>query len=218
MGQQGAPQGKLLVAAPTTFWALYLTRAVADYLDEQAGVSVELVLSDRFVDIVNEGFDLAVRIGDLEDSSLVARCLAPARIVTCAAPRYLARAGTPAHPRELESHSCIIDTNFHSAGTWPFQEAGHHFSVRVQGRFMANSALAVREILLAGQGIGLCPTHATGKDIRVGRLRVILEPYEVFDYGIFAVYPHNRHLAAKVRTFVDFLVRRFSSSTDWDVI
>jgi DNA-binding transcriptional LysR family regulator len=216
--QQGAPRGKLLVAAPTTFGELYLTRAVADYLDEQAGVSVELVLSDRFVDIVNEGFHLAVRIGNLEDSSLVARRLAPARIVTCAAPRYLARAGTPAHPRELESHSCIIDTNFHSAYTWPFQDAGNRFSVRVKGRFMANSALAVREILLAGQGIGLCPTHATGEDIRAGRLRVILEPYEVLDYGIFAVYPHNRHLAAKVRTFVDFLVRRFRSSTDLDVI
>lgn len=216
--QQAAPKGKLLVAAPTTFGELYLTRAVADYLDEHPDVSVELVLADRYVNIVDEGFDMAVRIGDLEDSSLIARRLAPARIVTCAAPAYLARAGTPEHPNALASHSCVIDTNFRTANNWPFQVSGRRFSVKVNARFLVNNALSVRETLLAGQGIGLCPTYAVGEDIQAGRLKVVLEPYEVFDYGIYAVYPHNRHLATKVRTFVDFMVRRFGASPEWDTV
>lgn len=210
--QQAIPKGKLLVAAPTTLGESYLTRAVAEYLDEQPGVTVELVLSDRFVNIIDEGFDLAVRIGDLEDSSLIARRLAPARIVTCAAPAYLAREGTPEHPAVLASHSCIIDTNFRGGDNWPFQEAGRRFGVKVNGRLLANNALAVREALLAGQGIGLSPTFAVGEDVKAGRLKLILESYEVFDGGIYAVYPHNRHLAAKVRTFVDFLVCWFGTS------
>lgn len=214
--QQEAPQGRLVVAAPTTFGEIYLTRAVADYLDEQPGVSVDLVLADRYVNIVDEGFDLAVRIGELADSSLVARRLAPARIVACAAPEYLARMGVPRHPDELQSHSCIIDTNFRTAENWPFQEEGRRFTIKVNGRFQVNNAVAVREMVVAGQGIALCPMYIIEEDLRDGRLQVLLQNHEVLDYGIYAVYPHNRHLAAKVRTFVDFLVRRFGISPEWD--
>lgn len=213
--QQEAPRGRLVVAAPTSFGEMYLTRAVADYLDEQPGVSLELVLADRFVNIVDEGFDLAVRIGELADSSLIARRLAPASIAVCAAPAYLDRAGTPTDPRELESHSCVIDTNFHTADQWPFQRQGHRFSVKVNGRFRVNNALAAREMLLAGQGIGLCPTYVIGDELRDGRLQALLQEYEVFEHGVYAVYPHNRHLAAKVRTFVEFLVRHFGTSPEW---
>ncbi|MGD8843285.1 MAG: LysR family transcriptional regulator [Gammaproteobacteria bacterium] len=212
--QQAAPRGRLVVAAPTSFGELYLTRAVAAYLDEQPGVSVELVLADRYVNIVEEGFDLAVRIGALEDSSLIARRLAPARIVTCASPAYLERAGRPEHPSELEAHSCVIDTNFRPPDTWRFQEAGQPFGVKVRGRFQVNSALAVRECLLAGQGIGRCPAWAVAEDLAAGRLVGILEKFETLAYGIYAVYPHHRHLAAKVRSFVDFLARRFEISPD----
>jgi DNA-binding transcriptional LysR family regulator len=212
--QQAAPTGRLVVAAPTSFGELYLTRAVAAYLDEQPGVSVDLVLADRYVNIVDEGFDLAVRIGALEDSSLIARHLAPARIVTCASPAYLERAGRPAHPLELPAHSCIIDSNFRVPDTWRFQETGQPLGVRVSGRFQVNSALAVRECLLAGQGIGRCPAWAVAEDLGAGRLIAILEQFEALAYGIYAVYPHNRHLAAKVRSFVDFLARRFRLSRD----
>ena len=223
--QQAAPKGRLRVAAPTTFGELYLTRAVADYLEGRPGVSVELVLADRFVNLIEEGFDLALRIGELEDSSLIARRLAPSRLVVCAAPEYLARAGgAPQHPTELASHDCIIDTNFRAADNWPFaadnwpfQEGQRPFSVKVNGRFAVNNALAVREVLLAGQGIGLCPTYAVGRDLRAGRLQVVLEDFEVLRFGIYAVYPHNRHLAAKVRSFVDFLLDRFGPSPDWDL-
>lgn len=210
--QQSAPQGNLVVAAPATFGGKQLTQAVADYLDEQPGVSVELVLADRFVNIVEEGFDLAVRIGKLPDSSLIARRLAPVRVVACASPDYLSRHGTPSHPNELKSHVCVIDTNIPPPGHWPFEEAGQSFSVKVNGRFRANSASSVRDILLADHGIGLCPSYIADKDIRAGRLKILLQEYEAFEFGIYAVYPHNRHLAAKVRTFINFLVQRFSAT------
>lgn len=215
--QQDAPQGRLTIAASTTFGETYLTRAVADYLREQRRVSVNLVLADRYVNIVDEGFDLAVRIGKLADSSLIARRLAPAQVVACAAPGYLDSAGIPRHPSELQSHSCVLDTNFKNPENWPFQENGQSFNVKVNGRFRVNNALAVREMVRAGQGIALCPSYVVEADLRAGHLRVVLQEYEVFDYGIYAVYPHNQHLAAKVRTFVDFLVCRFAQIPEWEI-
>jgi DNA-binding transcriptional LysR family regulator len=212
--QQEAPKGRLMVAAPTTFGEIYLTPAVADYLQEYPGVTIELVLADRYVDIVDEGFDLAVRIGNLADSSLIARRLAPTRILACAAPQYLAKAGMPSHPSELLSHSCILDTNFEVVENWPFQENGQPFMIRVDGRIRVNNAVAVREMLLAGQGIALCPDYVVAKALSEGRLQAILQGFEALDYGIHAVYPHHRHLAAKVRTFVDFLLHRFAG-TNW---
>jgi DNA-binding transcriptional LysR family regulator len=208
--QQDAPKGRLRVAVPTTFGEMYLTRAVADFLEEQPGVSVELVLADRFVNIIEEGFDLAVRIGELEDSTLIARRLASSRIVACASPEYLARpGGTPKHPTELTSHDCIIDTNFRATDQWPFREGQRPFTVKVDGRFSANNALSVREMLLAGRGVGLCPTYVVADDLRAGRLKAVLQEFQVLEFGIYAVYPHNRHLAAKVRSFVEFLVGKF---------
>lgn len=207
--QQEVPQGRLRVTAPTTFGETHLTRAVSIYLQQHPKVNVELVLSDRFVDIVDEGFDLAVRIGQLADSSLIARRLAPARIVFCASPAYLSGQGVPESPKELKAHQCIIDTNIQDPEQWLFSERGHSFQVKVNGHFRVNNALAVREALLAGQGIGLCPLYVVEKDIRAGRLQILLQEYEALEYGIYAVYPHNRHLAAKVRTFVDFLADYF---------
>lgn len=207
--EQEVPQGRLVVTAPTTFGETHLTRAVTIYLQEHPKVDVELVLSDRFVDIVDEGFDLAVRIGQLADSSLIARRLAPARIVLCASPDYLGSSGIPASPKDLEVHQCVIDTNIRDPEQWLFSEKGKSFRVKVNGRFRVNNALAVREVLLAGQGIGLCPLYVVDEDIRAGRLQILLQEYEAMEYGIYAVYPHNRHLAAKVRTFVEFLADYF---------
>lgn len=214
--QQAAPRGTLLISAPATFGEFYLARAVARYQEEYPEVSVDLVLSDRFVNIVDEGFDLAVRIGTLQDSSLIARRIAPSRVVVCASPDYLARKGVPHHPRELESHRCVVDTNLRSLDKWMFEDGGDVLAVKVKGRFRVNNAIAVREALLAGQGIGYVPTYAIGDELKNGKLAIILESFEGSGSGIYAVYPHNRHLAAKVRTFVDFLVRRFGTIPEWE--
>jgi DNA-binding transcriptional LysR family regulator len=214
--QQTAPRGRLLIAAPTTFGEMFLAQAVARYLDEYPEVSIELVLADRFVNLVDEGFDLAVRIGNLQDSSLIARRLASCRLVVCASHEYLRRIGTPAHPSDLERHCCIYDTNQGSGNSWPFRDIDHRFSVSVKGNLRVNGAVAVREAMLAGQGIGYSPAYAIGDELRTGKLKIILENYESDELGIYAVYPHNRHLATKVRSFIDFLITHFRASAEWD--
>jgi len=210
--QQASPQGELRVAAPVLFGESYLTRAVADYLKSQPGVSVELVLADRFVNLVEEGFDLAVRIGKLADSSLIARKLAQLQVVLCAAPEYLAKAGVPRRLEDIEVHNCVIDTNIDEPDYWHFSRRGESQRIKVSGRFRVNSAQSVREMVLAGMGIGLCPRYVVADDLEQGRVQHLLPSYKTTEYGIYAVYPHNRHLAAKVRTFVDFLVERFEAS------
>ncbi len=214
--QRSAPSGKLIIAAPLTFGEMYLTPAIADFLNEQQAITIDLRLTDRFVGLVDEGVDIAIRIAELEDSSLIARRLAPARIAVCASPAYLKQHNEITHPDDLVRHNCIVDTNFRNGSMWPFAVDGKRKIVKVEGRFCVNSAAAVREMLLRGEGIGFIPTYAVGEDIRQGRLAVVLEPFEVINLGIYAVYTPNRHLAAKVRAFIDFMVARFGSSPEWD--
>jgi len=145
--QQQTPQGELVISAPISFGETYLTNAVADYLEEQREVSIRLELSDRFVDIVDEGFDMALRIGEMQDSSLIARRLAPVRIIACATPEYPARAGVPKHPNDLTSHTCIVDTNFRTAANWHFQDDGQGFAVNVASRFRVNTAPAASSVV-----------------------------------------------------------------------
>ena len=208
--QQDAPRGRLKVSAPINFGERDLTYAVAEYLKSQPNMSVELVLADRFVNLIEEGFDLAVRIGQLADSSLIARRLASMRVVVCTSPEYFKHSYKPIHPKDLSSHNCVIDLNMQNPEQWSFKEKDKPLQVKVNGRFHVNSAMAVREMLLTGQGIGLCPMHVVEADIRSGQLQILFQEYEALEIGIFAVYPHSRHLAAKVRTFVDFLVEHFS--------
>lgn len=211
--RQGSPQGRLVITAPQTFGEQYVTQAVAAFMQRYPRVAVDLCLTDRFVDLVEEGFDLGVRIGTLTDSSLVSRRLASIRMVVCATPDYLARHGAPTQPSELRAHACVIDSNVDAA--WPFRVDGRRQSVDVAGRFRANSARAARDMVMAGAGIGLCPAYAVAEDIRAGRLRVLLEEYEALEHGLYLVYPHRQYLAAKVRAFNDFLSGYFGDHPRW---
>ncbi|HEC14406.1 MAG TPA: LysR family transcriptional regulator, partial [Rhodospirillales bacterium] len=215
--RQAAPKGRIRVTAPITFGEMFITNAAADFLNQHPGITLDLNLTDRYVNIVEEGYDLAVRIGDLKDSSLIARRLATTRIVACASPDYLKRRGTPHHPRDLNGQDCIIDANIQTGAQWMFREKGNPFPARPAGRFRVNSARAVREAALGGLGIALCPEFAIGDEVRSGRLKTILETYEPSVLGIFAVYPHNRHLASKIRVFVKYLHQRFSAREDWSL-
>ncbi len=214
--RSGTPCGHLIVTAPVCFGEMYLTDTVVRFLDRYPEISVELRLTDRVVDLIDEGVDLAVRIARLEDASAIARRLAPARILPCAAPAYLTRHGTPAHPRDLARHACIIDTNFTSPRDWPFQIDGVWTSVRVAGRFAVNSARASRDRIVAGAGIGLIPSYAIGPDLRRGSALPVLADWPTLSYSLTAVYPHNRHLAPKVRSFIDFLAAEFGDPPVWD--
>jgi len=210
------PGGNLIISAPVTFGERHMTVALARFLEQYPDIIVDLRLTDRFVGLVDEAVDLAIRIAELTDSSMIARRLAPARVVACAAPSYLENHGVPGQPGDLVNHTCIVDNNFRSPNEWPFMVDGKRITVKVSGRFSVNSAQSSRAMVLAGAGIGLIPTYAIGEDIKKGRAIILLEPFEALDLGIYAVYLHHRHLAAKVRAFIDFMVDEFGSQPQWD--
>lgn len=210
--QAASPLGHLIVSAPVTFGEMFLTDMVMRFLERHPKISVDLRLTDRIVGLAEEGVDLAIRISELEESSLIARKIAPIRVILCATPEYLRRHGTPVDPAELAAHSCVIDTNFRAQNEWPFLAAGKRKTVRVQGRFSANSARAARDVVLSDAGIGLIPSYAVAKDLDAGRLVEVLVEAEALSLNVYAVYLPNRHLAPKVRRFIDFLAENFTGA------
>jgi len=209
--KQTTPKGLIHITAPVTFGEMHLTPLISGFLQSQPGISINLNLSDRHTDIIDEGFDLAIRIGELSDSSLIAKRLGPVKLVVLATDKYLEKFGTPTHPRQLSGHHCIIDSNFRSGAQWPFQENGNRLPVKISGTFQANSANAVRQIALSHQGIAMSPDYVVNNDIETGKLKTILDDYLPPPLGIYAVYPHSRRLAAKVRVFVDYMAKQLGS-------
>lgn len=202
------PRGLLTIAAPVTFGELHLAPAVQDFARQWPEVAVDLRLTDRFVDLVEEGVDMAIRIGRLDDSALVARRLTDAPILCVASPAYLADAPPLRAPDDLKDHACIVDSNFREPEVWPFRSHDAPVSVRVAGKLRANSAAAVRAMALAGAGVALCPAYVVGGDVAAGRLVALFGRADL-TLGVHAVYPSVRHLTARVRAFADFLGRRF---------
>lgn len=212
---QSGPSGNLKVSAPVSFGKNQLTPALLEFARSCTAVSLDVWFSDRMVNLVEEGFDVAVRIGHLTDSSLVARRLAAVRMVTCASPEYLARAGTPLALEDLAKHEAILDTNVRDATVWRFGPHGDVREVRVHGRLRFSGAEACVAAAVAGFGITRSPAFAAAEELRAGRLRPILCNFEPELIHVYAVYPHARHLAAKVRGFVDFLARRYAGEPEW---
>lgn len=212
---QSGPKGLLRVSAPMSFGVNQLTPALLDFAAAYPEVSLEVSQTDRMVNLVEEGFDVAVRIGQLPDSSLIARRLAPVRIVTCAAPAYLEAAGGPLRPQELAAHECIIDTNMPDPFVWGYGQGADRHLVRVHGRLRFAGADACVAAARRGLGIASTPAFAAADDLRDGRLVPLLCAYEPQLIFVHAVYPHARHLAAKVRVFVDFLAERYAGEPEW---
>lgn len=215
---QAAPRGHLRVNAPMSFGFLHLAPALGDFLARYPEIELDVTLSDRFVDLVDEGVDVAVRIGSLTDSSLVARRLASIRRVLCASPDYLARRGVPQTPDDLKSHDCLSNTNINITREWRFVHPdGKPWPIEVKGRMSANSGDMLRVAALHGHGFVHLPTFIVGDDLRAGALVSVLDPYIAQDLTLNAVYPTARHLSPKVRAFVDFLAERFGGDKPyWD--
>jgi DNA-binding transcriptional LysR family regulator len=214
---QSAPRGRLRVSAPMSFGFLHLAPALADFLARYPEVEVDITLNDRFVDLVDEGFDVAVRIGSLEDSSLVGRKLAPIRRVVCASPAYLNARGVPASPDELRTHDCVCNTNVPMAREWGFIKSdGRPWPVEVRGRMTTNNGDTLRVAAISGIGFVNLPTFIVGSDLQTGTLVAVLDKFIAQDMTLNAVYPHSRHLSPKVRAFVDFLAERFGPRPYWD--
>lgn len=215
---QDEPRGQLKISAPVSFGVKHLGNPMAQFMSRYGDLNVELSLNDRFIDIVDEGFDLALRIGRLSDSSLIARKVGSSRLMLCASPDYWVQHGKPSHPSELETYNCLSYTLARDAGHWLFQEKGKEFSVKATGAIKANNGDIVSDLAVAGAGVLLSPAFIVGRDIAQGNLEVALEEYEVEPINIYAVYPHNRHLSAKVRLFVDFLKEWFDGCPSWNEI
>jgi DNA-binding transcriptional LysR family regulator len=215
----GAPSGTLRVTAPLAFSQLHLAAAAADFLTRNPRVTLDLNAEDRLVDLVAEGFDLAVRIGRIKESTLIARKLADDRLVVCGAPAYLARRGVPRVPDDLLRHNCLRYTNIPTRLDWRFRDAKGEISiVPVTGSLIAGNGTILRQAAVAGLGLAVLPSFMIADELSSGRLRTVLGGYRRGRIGIYAVYPSRRQTPAKVRAFVDalatFLDRHFTTATD----
>jgi DNA-binding transcriptional LysR family regulator len=186
--------------------------AVADFSRRFPEVRLYLDLTDRFVDLVEERIDVAIRIGSLTESSLVARRLGSTSMVVCASPDYLGRYGEPGQPGALADHACVVDSNYPGGTRWTLGTGEHAVTTKVGTKIQVNSARAARELVLAGQGIGHLPSFAVVADIAQGRLARLLPDYPSEPLGIYAVYPHRKHLSAKIRLFIDTVIEHCESA------
>ena len=200
-------RGTLRVTAPVAFGEMRIVPLLAGFGDAHPELVIDVRLDDRYVDIVDAGFDVAVRIGELADSGLVARRLGAVEVWTVASPDYLARCGTPRTPDELTGHRCVRDTNLRTGDAWPYTVDGVRRPIRVDGQMLVNSARSARDLVLAGRGVGLCPDYVVAEAVREGRLMRLLGPYAGPPLEVHAVYASGRNLAPKVRACVDFLER-----------
>jgi DNA-binding transcriptional LysR family regulator len=216
---QGEPRGTLRINAPMSFGVLHLAPLLPSFLERYPLIDIDMAMNDRFVSLIDEGFDVAVRIGKLEDSSLIARHLAVARRVVCASPAYLERRGVPATPDDLADHCCLTYANRTTPEEWSFQTRdGQRWPVEVHGRLRVNNGDVLRAAALGGVGIITLPSFIVGRDLQAGTLVALLADYLPQDLAIHAVYPHNRHLSPKVRAFVDFLVEQIGPRPYWDLV
>ncbi|MCR4265004.1 LysR family transcriptional regulator [Nitratireductor sp. ZSWI3] len=204
----GDVRGRIKLSAPRTYADAPIGQSLIDFAKSNPDITLDINLDDRFVDLVEEGFDLAIRITKLSDSSLIARRLAPFRVVLCASPELLAIHGEPSSPHDLTHLPCIVDTNGRYRQNWPFLDGdGETVNVPVTGRIEVNSPLTARAAALSGLGFAILPDFIADPEISAGRLVPILEKNNPEGAGIYAVYPHRRYLPAKVRVFVDYLAR-----------
>ena len=214
---QEMPRGVLRVNAPMSFGILHIAPALPDFLARYPDLTVEMNLDDRKVDVIEEGFDVSVRITEMPDSSLISRRLAPCKHAIVANPAYLERAGVPRAPEDLRGHNVVSFSYQTSANEWLFRgPEGKSISVPVGGSSRMNNSLALREAVLHGVGITRIPTFAVYDDIRDKRLVRLLSGYQTLEVSIYVVYPARRHLLPKVRAFVDFMAARIESIPYWD--
>jgi DNA-binding transcriptional LysR family regulator len=210
------PRGTIRLTTSVNFGVRHVAPAIAEFLARHPEVRFDVSLADRVVDLVEEGFDLAIRIGPPGAENLVARKLGETRLVPCASPQYLAKHGAPKTPEELARHNCFTYEYVSTRHVWRFRDsAGTEHAVRVAGSLHSNNGDLLAEAAAQGAGIVFEPAFIVGPEVRAGRLVPLLQDYVTPPVPIYALYPSRKHLSAKVRRFVDFLAERFSQAQDW---
>lgn len=210
------PRGTLRINLPMSFGLKHVAGALPEFMAAYPEIIVDATLDDRIVDVVDEGYDVVIRITDMPDSSLIARRLAPFHQVTCASPDYWARHGRPKRPEDLRGHACLLYSYLSTMDEWRYREDGRPVSVKVKGPLRGNNGEFLCAAAVAGRGVARLPSFICGEDLMAGRLQCVLREFEPAGPAIFAVYPHNRHLSAKVCAFVDFLAARWGDDPPWD--
>ncbi len=215
---QGEPRGKLRIHAPMSFGHLHVAPLIPDFLQRFPKISVDLVLDDKTVDLVAEGFDVAILAGDLSDSNLIARKLASGHSVVCASPDYISQHGHPDIPQALTQHNCLQYSYSSNASRWSFNRQGKSSTVEVSGNYQANNSEAILEALLKGFGIARLPTFIAGAHIKSGKLLNLFENYQMPHKDIHAVFIERQYMPEKVRVFLDFAIESFGGNIPyWDV-
>lgn len=209
-------RGTLRVNTSVAFGTGHMASAITEFLRLHPGVTVSLTLNDRVVDLVEEGFDIAVRIGAKIDPGLIARRLTPARIILCASPGYLENYGIPKTPDELVHHNCLNYDYSSPHGQWRFRKKGSERMVRVTGNLHGNNGNAIVNAAIEGLGIALQPTFLVYEAVKTKKLVRLLADWETNELSVYAVYPSRRFLPPKVRLFIDFLAARFGTEPYWD--
>jgi len=209
----GNPSGLVRVNAPLTFGTMHLAPLWGRFMNRYPKVTLDVTLGDRIVDLVEEGYDLAIRISNLPNSALVSRTLASTRMVLCASPQYLREHGTPVHPSELAAHRVISFSYWMTRDEWHFNGSEGEVIVRVRAGMHTNNGDTCRYAALDHQGIILQPDFMIGGDLRDGTLVELMSDYQAISLGIHAVYPSRKHLPLKVRRLIDFLVEAFHVPT-----
>lgn len=207
------PRGTLKITMPLAFGLHRLGPVIADYVSRYPEVKLDISLSDRKIDLIEEGFDLAIRIGSLAESGLIARKLGTDHAIICASPAYLKKHGTPKTPKDLARHSCLGYTFSSSGDEWQLTSGDEQTSVRIDGAIRADNGDMLRLAAVSGAGLISQPLFIVEDDLRAGRLVQVLAQYASLELGIYALYPSRKHLSAKVRTFVDFLVEGFGAGS-----
>ncbi|HEY7383125.1 MAG TPA: LysR family transcriptional regulator [Beijerinckiaceae bacterium] len=210
--------GSIKLMAPKSFGNIHLSAAIAEFVEKFPGIHVSMLLADdpkNSHHLVENGLDLAVRLSPISDSSLVSRRIGSLRWLLCCSPGYIERSGAPAGPEDLVQHNCLLHLRTNPDNAWTLSGPRGDVVVEVGGSFAANSSLALRSAALRGLGIAFLPAYCVSSDLASGRLVEVLRAYPVAPRAVYLLYPHRRHLPAKVRLLIDFLVERFSRD-GWD--
>lgn len=210
-GEEATPRGILRISAPVTFGESSLCPLLPQLTKRFPELSIDLQLTDRKIDMLQEGIDVVIRIGGVDDSNLIARKIKQFPLIMCASPDYLARVDCPKTPADLEQHCIVIDSNFRIGKTWPLIDSnGKTHIANVVSRLAVNSPRAVTEITVNGGGIALIPEFVCTEQLNSGELVPIMQDYSTLEFTMFAIYPHRRYVAKKVRSFVEFLYENFA--------
>ncbi len=202
---QTEPRGTLKITAPPFIGGAHIAHAIAEFLGLHPDLRVEMLLQSSPGDLVDEAIDMAIFLGQLDDTSLIARKLASSPLIVCGSPDYFSRHGTPQTPEALSQHSCLVNWAIPPRDQWSFQKNNTELIIKVSGRMQANVAGPLRVAAVKGQGLVMLPSYIVGRDIEKGKLQIVLNEYTHLPLDIHAVYPHRKYLSAKVRTFLDFL-------------